>query len=452
MYVRSGEMRDPLDPLDPLSIDRELRRSAREWRLWRQRLRRGAGIAEDPFVFTKLAGLTAFQAVTEAPAEDPLREPLRRWIYRLAEQRINLRVLSIGAFERTARPYALDAPEKIELSLGQMLTRALADAPKRQPWIEVFGEHAGNASQAAAILWERRHEIARRMGLGSPDDIEAPNPNVAEVARRWLARSDDAARELLPRDGLVQLIDPALGIGAVEGWPARLDLRTLVGWFRETKLFQSLDLDTGPMPAAIGPASFVRGLARLGATFVDAAAPAHQPFVVAHDPYGLRRFEYGALLASLAADPAFTRRALGLDRRAAEHHRRAVLTMLLVASRSAALKVLLRAPALAGQHQWSEAFQEHVESTFGFAPRPETRGVLWRLDVDDGQRFAGLLLAAGASRRMVEAHDEDWFRNPRATEELRCLADSSPDVRATDEQLDEGVEALALSIIGPLER
>jgi hypothetical protein len=53
-------------------------------------------------------------------------------------------------------------------------------------------------------------------------------------------------------------------------------------------------------------------------------------------------------------------------------------------------------------------------------------GALYRIHFDDGQRFAGLLAAATWQRQLLETHDEDWFRNPRAIEELRASVDCMP--------------------------
>jgi hypothetical protein len=70
-------------------------------------------------------------------------------------------------------------------------------------------------------------------------------------------------------------------------------------------------------------------------------------------------------------------------------------------------------------------------------------GALIRLRVDDAQRFAGLLLGAQRFFELVEAHDEDWFDNPRAADQLRSEARLVPAVSADPDRL--GAASLSLS-------
>ena len=66
------------------------------------------------------------------------------------------------------------------------------------------------------------------------------------------------------------------------------------------------------------------------------------------------------------------------------------------------------------------AFEELSQRCLGEPLPPRAAGSLFRLHADDGQRFAGLLLAAELADTLTRTHDDDWFRNPRAAEELRA--------------------------------
>jgi hypothetical protein len=332
-------------------------------------------------------------------------------------------------------------PERARRSLSDVLDRALAEPARREAWLSAFVRTTAPLGAATATLWERRREVASRLGLADPDALIAPGPDVPAAAERWLARTDSAFDDLA-RPTLAGLIDLALGTAAAEGWPSRLLPRTLLDLFRETELFRALDLEPGELPAAFGPASFLRALARVGAAWVDATAPRDQPFVVAHDPGGLARRRMGALLAMLPAASAFSRRALRVPAPRVPDHSRALSTALLVESRAAAFRVLLRPAAFAGARSFQAAFETGTERTFRVPVPPVAVGALWQLHGDDLQRFAGLLLAATQGTELRAAHDDDWYRNPRATEQLRDEAARPPDVTTTADALERGADAL----------
>jgi hypothetical protein len=81
----------------------------------------------------------------------------------------------------------------------------------------------------------------------------------------------------------------------------------------------------------------------------------------------------------------------------------------------------------------------------------ESAGALFRLHVDDDQRFAGLLLGAAEGDRLVHTHDEDWFRNPRASDELRAGAELSPVLGVERSELENGARLLQREILGALD-
>src|SRR5690606_13812916 len=89
-----------------------------------------------------VTGLSLFRRIGEMPENDPLREPLRRWVYRLAEQRINQATLNAIARERATEHHPPDAPGRQAVSFALLLKRALGDAPRREPWTRLLVEHA----------------------------------------------------------------------------------------------------------------------------------------------------------------------------------------------------------------------------------------------------------------------------------------------------------------------
>src|SRR4029078_4548357 len=100
----------------------------------------------------------------------------------------------------------------------------------------------------------------------------------------------------------------------------------------------------------------------------------------------------GALFGILPLNPAFLLKRLGFGRRAVQAQTRALARAVLIESRAAALRVLLRAPALAARGPLLESFERETENAFRLHVSPQLVGTLWKLEGDDGQRFAGLLL------------------------------------------------------------
>lgn len=429
-----------LEHPDPLRLSREVAEVARRVRRFRRRLREGPGTDDDPFFAGRIvAGKRAFEAVRALPPTDPLRRPLERWIYRLAEERIDLASVIAVSHERYEVEREIEEPERTRSTLAAILGRALGEAPRRKAWFASFVRRSEPLGDAVGRLWERRAEVASRMGVGMPDAIESTGADAVRAAELWLARTKDAFLDACASADV--FFDVALGARAEEGWP-RVAMRTIADLFRGTDLFRSLEPDPGKLPEAYGPASFVRALGRVGAAFVDATAPGDQPFVVAHDPYGLRRRTRGALFGLLPLGASFAQRALGVDASRIDRHRRALCEAVLVESRAAALRTLLRRDALLGRRAFREAFDGRVMEALSLSLPPYAAGALWAPHRDADQRFAGLLLAACDVRRLRDVHDEDWYRNPRAVEELRDEARRSPDPVTTDDALARGADCL----------
>jgi hypothetical protein len=445
--VRPLTERD-LEYPDPLRLDAEIARAARSLMRFRRRLGEGEGYDDDPFFTTRLiASRSAFTAVREMPADDPLRESLLRWVYRLSEARINqATTIRIAAELRMAEHVATE-PERVRTTLSALMGRALSEPKRRQGWLTSYVASADTLGAAVAVLWERRAEVAARLGLSGPDVIEGAGADVHAAAERWLARTDDAFASVISgQKSLSGVVSIALADDLPGEFPRHLLPRTIQDFFRDSDLLRSVELDPGPLPESLAPTSLLRAFARVFAAWIDASAPADQPFVIAHDPYGLRRREYGALFGRLPFEASFARKKLAVDGSKAKDYERKLGAALLTTSRTLALRVLLRRSALEGRKSFGQAFESGTERVLGVALRPMAAGAILRLTDDDTQRFAGSLLAASRARVLRDVHDDDWYRNPRAVEQLRDEARFPPVPTTTDEALTAGSDALFASL------
>jgi len=148
--------------------------------------------------------------------------------------------------------------------------------------------------------------------------------------------------------------------------------------------------------------------------------------------------------------PAFLKRQLGLSKERTVTHARALAQSTLLFARQLALRVLQDAPSLQGPGALGAAFSEHAPLALGFEVNPQAAGLLFRPRLGDAQRLAGVLLAAARSEQLAEEHDEDWYRNPRALEELRAAARQPPSTTCTTEALEAGAHALTAALAARL--
>lgn len=463
----------------PIDLDRALAQAAGQWVGWRARLRSEPPDEEtedgalEPF--RGVTGLTLFHELRDLPLHDPLREPLQRWVYRLAEQRINADALLRRERERRRPRLVPDAPGRAAVSLAHMLEGALQDPGRRPLWLRLFLEHSAPVSAIGIELWQRRSEVARRMKLIGPGEIEsslrkpaipadagaaAATPSLialpaavvpsapardgsadsAALASRLSEQLRDRVRELGAKSA-AELLGSAMGQDIRAEWPARLSLQRLSDYFRDSDLLRSLELRNVPLPAPLGASSFCRALGALGGAWLEALAPGDQPFVVAHDPYGLARHEAAGLFALLPTNARFLGHHLQVPRAALADVQRRLGQLWLVTLAQAALRLRLRAAALSGERAFRETFSELVNAELGVSLAPAAAGVLFRLDIEDEQRLLGSLLAAERERELIEAHDEDWFRNPRAIEQLRAEANRPPQPFITPERAEVALQA-----------
>ena len=424
-----------MDELEPLKVDRELRETARRVERWTSELARGRGFDRDPFGGERL-GKTLFQAVRELPSADPLRPELLRWVFRLAEQRIDGAWLVREAQLEHQSEHFVRAPVEGRFTLGAM-TRAALSGVDAAEWHAARERSSTALGAHRAALWERRQEVAVRMGLTHFFELEPLEPLARAEARRVLDATREAARELV-RPGFAGCVEGALARSANEGWPARLApdaLRALLGhedWLR------AVPLEPWTLPERLAPASFARALFQLGRAWAVGLAPRDQPFVVARDAGALGALTLGALFSGLTRQRRFLRKQLGLSDAQAREHARALSLSHACWVRLAATRSLLVPAALRGGAECSERYVELVTELTAREPARETRLGLFRLHTNEAQRFGAWLLAAARERELIEAYDEDWFRSPRAIEQLREETRLPPRKEASAEELAEG--------------
>jgi hypothetical protein len=428
--------------LSPFELDRELARVVPRARAAYRALRSGREVTltvpevlKDAETLDRLA----------SDKSDPIAAPLVRHLYWLELMRHGLPREGERVRRYRAERHALDKPLSGHFTWRELLGHALRDAARRPALVEVLCERGDALRDAGSRLFELRAERPSFGGRGRAE-LELPHPEIAEHARRFLDDSADAYGSLAHGD-LASVLEQGLARPAADGWPRQLSLRSLNDLLGSPDWLSGLRPELGELPAPLSAASFVRGLLRLGAAWNDALAPAQQPFALAHDAFGLARSTHGALFASVALTPSFLKRQLGLGKERAVGHARALAQSALIFVRLLALRVLLDEPALAGPGALREAFSEHGAKTFGFEPPPEAAGLFCRPRLGDAQRLAGVFLAAARAEQLATEHDEDWFRNPRAIEQMRSETRSVPDTTCTTESLEAGARSLKQALV-----
>jgi hypothetical protein len=364
-----------------------------------------------------------------------------RWLYWLELMRSALGREGERVRRYRIERHALDVPLSGHFSWRELLGHALRDAARRPALLDLLLERGDALRDAGTRLYELRAELPS-FGGRTRAELELPCPEVSELARSFLQLSRDAFSSL-EQGSLADLLEVGLAHGAADGWPRRISLRSLNDLLGTPDWLHSLALEPGDLPAPISAASFTRGLLRIGSAWTAALAPTGQPFSIAHDAFGLSRATHGALFAGLATNPAFLKRQLSLGKDRGNSHARALARSALFFARGLALRVLQGDAALEGPRALREAFTEHAASALGFELPPEGAGLLFRPRVGDAQRFAGLLLAATRASELADEYDEDWYRNPRAVEQVRAEARLPPATTCPRAALERGARDLS---------
>ncbi|HEY6080667.1 MAG TPA: hypothetical protein VIW29_17755 [Polyangiaceae bacterium] len=427
--------------LSPFELDREVARVVPRARAAYRALRGGREVTlslpdvlSDPETIERVA----------SDKSDPIAPPLVRWLYWLALMQRALPLEGARLRRYQGDRHALDTPLSGHFSWRELLGHALRDASRRPRLLSVLLERGDSLRDALSRLYELRAELPSFAGR-SRAELELPHPGVVGLAHGFLAHSADAFGSL-PVRTLSDVLELGLAHGADDGWPRQLSLRSLHELLGSGDWLSGLRIELGALPATLSPASFARGMLRLGAAWSDALAPASQPFVVAHDAFGLARATHGSLLAGLLTSPVFLKRGLGLGSERALAHARALAQSALLFARQLALRVLLDPPALEGPGALTEACLEHGTRALGFELTPAAAGLFFRPRLGDAQRLCGAFLAEARAQALREEYDEDWFRNPRAIEQLRAEARLVPTERAAFAELEAGSALLGRAL------
>lgn len=430
--------------LDPISVSRELSRAADAATDWQQQQGSEAEPSIDPFAMYRPAlGRTRFMELTELPHDDPMRDPLLRWTHFLTEQRINAAwSLRVAEVRHRARPLPTSVGGG-KCSLADMLTNALCQPPRRAAWWSVLAAEASELSETEVGLWQRRQLIATELGLEGPDDLQSPCADTERWAWWVIEQCDELLAEYRATDVALWL-ERVLGQDLRSAFPARLNEAALYDWLREARLLDDVPFGRFVLPRRLGPSSYLRALDEFGRELRRACASTRQPFVIAHDPLRREDAVYGACFAWLLLNPDFLQRRLGLSAGVMRDQRRLLAVSVGFEWALRAAKVVLRAAALRSPKQASELFTELGHRVLGFELAPSLLHVAPRLRCDDPQRFAAVAGGLSMSTRLTEAHDLDWYRNPRAAEQIRAEAQLSPLARIEPAMLEQQcIETLA---------
>ena len=425
--------------LNWVAVDAVLETASSSWRRELGRLRRRVdGVNDDPL--EALASVPSAQEL--ADFNDPLAQALAAWRATLDRERDDWpRQRELWSAWQDPRPSAHAAPT------------SLLDA--RRAWMAARGD--GERSRLSPLLVDLAAQLGdleldtlqRRIdghgAIFSPVAGLSPAQLVA-IATRVLDRSDDVAAETMAQ-GWERGLPSGLGREANEGWPARLTGRWLAEVLGPSGLGEGLRPETPPLPKVLGATSFAMAIGNMAVALLEAARPRTMPWCMHRLPGGARRDLRFALLAGITASSPFAARVLGLGRERAREHQRAMTAALLASTRLTAMGVLLADALAAGKRAARERAAELGQRLFGEPQPPALLAVLPRLHAHDGRRLVGTLLAHEQQHGLIQRHDLDWFRNPRAAAELRD-ADGRVEepLELEDARQEELVEGLARTV------
>jgi hypothetical protein len=321
-----------------------------------------------------------------------------------------------------------------------MRQRVVSDSERGADWQRALEVHATALAARRFEYFEVRNEQAEALGVLAPDWVGG----LGELGGGLVAATDAALAELRPRS-LGDLARQGLGRDAPGDYPKRLSPRVLADLLGEGQWLEGLEPKLGALPDVLGVASIARGLSGLGRAIADAAVGRTQPFVVAFDPMGLRRAEFGSLLSLLLLNPAFAARRLGVDRVRASDYLRVMSRVALVAVRTAVARTALALGGRVDLRAYRQAFELVVPRATGCELRPSLAGVVL-VKEDAAHDFAALLAAVARGHDLIEKQDQDWFRNPRVVEELRAELEAPPGLAPDFPRLVRGAELLVKTI------
>ena len=418
--------------LDLHALDRDVARAAAGLETWRARLRADPMVeGDDPVELVRhVAARSTRDALREMQvgvADEPLRQGLVRWVGALVAARIGLADENAWAQAAGSATVRFEGEKRQTVGWREAFRGLVAarSAPEGRRWLAAIAEAASPIAAATRVGAARRLEVAQRLGFAHPWDAEGRAllgraADVAASARAWLDATDDLAqaeRRTIAREGTdaADVFQAAMARSASDGWPARLSTQ----WFDDVfgKGPRGLSIRVPAWPPALGAASFVRALAELGRAVRAASIPGAIPFAVGHDPWSAGAHRLGAVFAALAADPELYVRGLHTSRRVAAAQARTLAATILVDTRLEAARVLLGDDA---RFAPPDVFDEVTMRVFGAPLDMRLSGAWPRVRIDEPERWTAVLEARAARAALRDRFDVDWFRNPRAWEEIRA--------------------------------
>ena len=433
----------PADYVDTFSLDRKLVAMARSRRGFLRALRDGTA-AEHAFELTARPATSALvRDLGETAAVDPLAKPLQRWVYRLYEERLLADFSVALAHSWYHETHELDRPVRGTFTLSALRRSLLSERGERRvAFFDALRDRGARARERFQRVAERRAELAAQAGLSSPLAFERPHETVPEAAARLLDGTRDALAALGVQT-LPELLETSLARNGTARFPSRLTPRSLAELLDARGLTENMELPADELPAALGSSSFLIGLDRAGAAIRSAHVDRSRPFAVTHEPYALPERSYGSLFALLALNPAFAERRLDVDKSRRREHGRSTAAVVLLRARMLALRVRLAGELARSLSGFSRAYPEETYRALGVELAEDVSGLLFTPRPGDDARLAGLLLAFELETELIETHDEDWFRNPRAIEELRERARLPVETEPNPDALSRGEKRLA---------
>lgn len=423
--------------VDPMELSRISSRAEESAWAWQDRLSELAIVEDAPLEEWRniLGKQFIHEFLEELGADDPLRPFLLRWLTHLLELRVNAATYTECARLRYHDVHALEAPERTKATIDQMSRKVLGEE-RREQWLKSLAPRGQRLAETVLHLWQRRVEVYNRLNGPSLDETELPTPAVYTLAEEALRLTEPLTAEL---SGLSKALAHVTKPSPLN-FPAHLSAPALSDWFRDTRLLESVKLRSFNWPKPLGATSFALAMDRFGATWQRALAPSNQPFVVAVDPLGLSEQTNGWLFANLLATPAFQRRHLG----GAATKQRDINRFWGMAGvhelRLRATRVLTRQALLLDHRERPRALEHLGERVWGEPLHKHLVGVLPQLRSSDPQRFCAIALGTLLRQSIIDAHDEDWFRNPRAVDELRSNAARPPSSTTSPETVKLGLQ------------
>jgi hypothetical protein len=401
---------------DPLDWDRQIQTGHQLVERYRRALHVEPAAAEDgPFVGTPFVTTrAAFDRIRELPVELPLREPLLRWAFRMADARINAELERNLARAWRTEVLRIDRPRSMQTTRAEILACVLRDAPARRIWLELLAQQLDGLTESTSLLWQRREELAQRAGFAGFSAASDPTTHLEQHIVEWRATVNSGLPRSWGKDP-VELLTTALASTATQGWPARLNAQSVAALLGSRDWLRRVVREPH-WPTLIGPTSFVRALHALGRELAFGWAATTHPFVVAHRAGGLSEQRLGYLLASLVTNLEWQKRALGVRPDKAREQVRALAFALLYAGHGLSLKVQLARAATRSASALEQAHTQNLIEMFGFELPRVFAGQVPKLDFDDAHALVGFWLGLSDHERLRQTHDVDWFRNPRAIE------------------------------------